>query len=72
MSNPEGWEIALRLIAEEAEAKTGTLDLTNLSLSEIPNEINQLSHLSMLHLGGSSGEYNSEKKLFESPHVTVS
>jgi len=51
MSDPEGLRIALELIAEEAEAKTGLLNLGRLGLSEIPATIKHLSHLTALNLG---------------------
>ena len=51
MSHPEGLAIARRLIAEEAEKKTGFLDLGNLGLTELPNEVFGLAHLRGLNLG---------------------
>ena len=51
MSHPEGLAIARRLIAEEAEKKTGFLDLGNLGLTELPNELFGLAHLRGLNLG---------------------
>ena len=51
MSHPEGLKIALQLIAEEAKAKTGRLDLVRLGLSVIPREIASLTHLRELLLG---------------------
>ncbi|MBC7968086.1 MAG: hypothetical protein H7Z17_19420, partial [Fuerstia sp.] len=51
MSNPEGLEIARRLIAEEARQQTGFLDLGMLGLTELPEEIHQLTHLRRLNLG---------------------
>ena len=44
MSNPEGLAIARQLIATEAQQQTGFLDLGNLDLTELPDEIHQLSH----------------------------
>jgi internalin A len=51
MSHSEGLKIALKLIAEEAKAKTGKLDLGQLGLSEIPKEIGSLTHLRELLIG---------------------
>lgn len=45
MFNPEGLTIARQLIATEAQQQTGFLDLGMLSLTELPDEIYQLSHL---------------------------
>jgi len=47
----DGFQIALRLIAEEAENKTGFLDLGMLGLTELPDELFQLKHLTGLNLG---------------------
>ena len=52
MSNPEGLAIARQLIATEAQQQTGFLDLGMLGLTELPEEIHQLSHLRRLNLGG--------------------
>src|SRR5687768_1833185 len=51
MSDPEGLAIARQLIAEEAEQRTGFLDLGCLGLTELPEEIHQLSHLRRWNLG---------------------
>ena len=51
MSDPDGLKIARRLIAEEAERKTGFLDLGMLGLTSLPPEIRQLDHLRRLSLG---------------------
>lgn len=51
MSHPEGLAIARRLIAEEAEKKTGFLDLGDLGLTELPDELFELAHLRALNLG---------------------
>ncbi|MCF7960743.1 MAG: leucine-rich repeat domain-containing protein [Pirellula sp.] len=51
MSHPEGLAIARRLIAEEADKKTGFLDLGNLGLTELPDELFGLAHLRELNLG---------------------
>jgi internalin A len=51
MSDPEGLAIARRLIAEEARQQTGFLDLGMLGLTELPEEIHQLTHLRRLNLG---------------------
>jgi internalin A len=51
MSNPEGLEIARRLIAEEVVKKTGFLDLGKLGLTELPDELFALAHLRTLNLG---------------------
>ncbi|MEI7461727.1 MAG: leucine-rich repeat domain-containing protein, partial [Pirellula sp.] len=58
MSHPEGLAIARRLIAEEAEKKTGFLDLGMLGLTELPNELFGLDHLRGLNLGDSYRVYN--------------
>ena len=50
-SNPEGWAVALRRIAHEAEARTGALDLGTLGLAELPEELFALMHLRVLNLG---------------------
>src|SRR5271166_1994084 len=50
-SNPEGWAIALRRIAHEAEARTGALDLGMLGLAELPKELFALAHLRELNFG---------------------
>ncbi len=63
MSNPEGLEIARRLIAEEAEKKTGFLDLGFLGLTELPDGLFSLTHLRGLNLGigfrRAKGDYQS-------------
>lgn len=41
---------ALRLINIELEEKTGTLDLSELGLEEIPKEVSKFTHLVELHL----------------------
>lgn len=46
-----GIDIALARIAEEAVAKTGTLDLGCLGLFRLPDELFELSHLRTLNLG---------------------
>ena len=43
--NPEGWAIALRRIAHEAEARTGALNLGMQELAELPKELFALAHL---------------------------
>ena len=48
----DGLEIALSLIKEESEKKTGSLDLGNLSLTDLPLELFVLTHLHSLNLGG--------------------
>ena len=48
----DGLALARKLIAEEAEKKTGKLDLGNLGLTEVPSEVFQLTHLQELNLGG--------------------
>jgi internalin A len=50
-SNPKGWAIASRRIAHEAEARTGSLDLGMLGLTELPGELFALTHLRELNLG---------------------
>ncbi|MCA1971666.1 MAG: hypothetical protein LDL44_02415, partial [Caenispirillum sp.] len=42
---------ARRRIVEEAEARTGFLDLTELDLPVVPEELFELTHLRRLHLG---------------------
>src|SRR5271166_956361 len=55
-SNPDGWAIALQRIAQEAKARTGTLDLGMLGLTELPEELFALTHLRELNLGIVSDE----------------
>ena len=52
--NAEGLKIALERIAQEAEAKTGRLDIANLGLTGLPDELFELVHLEELVLGKSS------------------
>ncbi|VUX45208.1 conserved hypothetical protein [Candidatus Defluviicoccus seviourii] len=47
----EGERIALELIAEEAKARTGTLDLGQLGLTALPEALFALKHLTRLNLG---------------------
>jgi internalin A len=47
----DGRAEALRRIAEEAEQKTGTLDLGGLELTEVPAALFELTHLRELNLG---------------------
>ena len=52
MSAPfDGMEIARQRIAEEAEARTGFLDLGGLGLTALPPELFELRHLRTLNLG---------------------
>ncbi len=51
MSDAEGLRIARRLIEEEAEKKTGGLNLSELGLTELPAEIACLGHLRRLYIG---------------------
>jgi len=51
MTPTEGLAIARALIAEEARARTGFLDLGMLSLTEWPEELWELGHLEGLNLG---------------------
>ena len=51
MTPAEGLAIARARIAEEARARTGFLDLGNLSLTEWPEELWELGHLEGLNLG---------------------
>ena len=51
MSNPEGLAIARQLIAQEAQLQTGFLDLGKLGLTDLPDEVHQLTHLRGLNLG---------------------
>ena len=60
-SNPEGWAIALRRIAHEAEARTGVLDLGMLGLAELPEEVFALAHLRELNLGNVSREESDKR-----------
>jgi internalin A len=47
----DGLSVARRRIAEEAERRTGFLDLSQLGLTELPDELFRLPHLRRLHLG---------------------
>jgi internalin A len=47
----DDFDIALQRIAEEAERKTGVLDLGNLDLAELPQDLARLTHLRRLNLG---------------------
>jgi internalin A len=47
----DGLAIARRRVAEEAEARTGFLDLGRLGLTELPEELFVLKHLRRLNLG---------------------
>jgi len=47
----EGIDIARRRIAEEAVAKTGSLDLGRLGLEHLPDELFALDHLQTFNLG---------------------
>lgn len=47
----DGLAIARGRIAEEARRRSGTLDLCNLGLQELPEELFKLRHLRTLHLG---------------------
>jgi hypothetical protein len=51
MSNPEGMAIARARIAEEKEKRTGFLDLGKLGLTEWPEGLWELGHLTGLNLG---------------------
>jgi internalin A len=57
----DGLTEARRLIAHERDARTGTLDLGNLGLKEVPREVFELAHLTVLNLGHgwrtASGDY---------------
>ena len=46
-----GLDDARRLIAEERERKTGFLDIGNLGLTELPDELFELTHLRSLVVG---------------------
>jgi hypothetical protein len=48
----DGERIARELIANEARRKTGSLDLGDLGLTELPAELWELTHLRRLNLGG--------------------
>jgi internalin A len=50
-NNQEGLRIALERIAREADERTGTLDLGQLGLTELPEELFGLIHLQRLNLG---------------------
>ena len=52
-NNQDGRRIALERIAREAEERTGTLDLGQLGLTELPEELFGLIHLQRLNLGSS-------------------
>jgi hypothetical protein len=47
----DGLSIALERIANEAREKTGSLDLGQLDLTELPEELFRLTHLRALTLG---------------------
>ena len=47
----QGLKTAYERIAQEAQVKTGTLDLSGLGLEEIPAELFELTHLTVLNLG---------------------
>jgi hypothetical protein len=49
----EGERIALERIAEEAEARTGFLDLGRLGVKALPEALFALKHLARLNLGWS-------------------
>src|SRR5947209_6483490 len=70
MSDPEGLAMARRLIAEEAQRQTGFLDLGCLGLTELPEEIHQLTHLRRLSLGelfiDEAGKWHKSVHLFDS------
>jgi internalin A len=61
-SNPERWAIALERIAHEAEARTGSLDLSMLGLTDLPEELFALTHLRELNLGRLSRGQREAKK----------
>lgn len=50
MSDPQGWQTALDRIQQEKEAQTGSLNLSGLRLTELPDELWELNHLSTLGL----------------------
>src|SRR3954447_12588927 len=50
-NDAEGLAIARKRIAEEAHARTGTLDLGRLGLAALPEELFALTHLHRLNLG---------------------
>jgi len=52
MSNPDALAEALRRIAEEKQAKTGSLDLRGLQLTELPEELGELKWLTNLNVSG--------------------
>jgi internalin A len=54
--------IALARIAEEAEQRTGELDLSNLGLASLPEALFELRHLRVLDLGVSD-PWNPERRL---------
>ena len=53
MSNPEGLALARRRIADEKANRTGFLDLSQLGLTELPDELFELGDLERLKLGQS-------------------
>ena len=65
MSESAGWEYARKLIAAEKVARTGTLDLGSLGLTDLPEELFELGHLEQLNLGSfwfdSDGKYQHSK-----------
>lgn len=50
-SKHEGLSIARKRIAEEAERRTGFLDIGKLGLTELSSELFELQHLRRLNLG---------------------
>jgi len=75
MSKPEGFAIARQLIATEAQQQTGFLDLGNLGLTELPEEIHQLTYLRRLNLGrryhDEAGKYQFSVNRLESNDFSI-
>ena len=55
-----GMEIARRLIAEERDEQTGFLDLGDLELTELPEELFELTELRGLNLGPADVDEDNE------------
>jgi internalin A len=66
----DGLAIARQRIAEEAEARTGFLDLSGLGLTVLPPELFRLRHLRTLNLGAGilreEGTYQEAYELWDS------
>ena len=56
-------ELALKLIAKEKEEKTGSLDLGNCGLRELPQELFELTHLERLVIADWHNDYKIAKRI---------